>query len=91
MIFLIENMNIPHAFFISLIEPYFILHRKLQIYSKKIKYKQAECQNLTAHSKGSKTLHTDNRNMKTQVPLVASTDVSIGERTNVRYESFLQR
>ena len=39
--------------------------------------KQAECQNLTAHSKGSKTLHTDNRNMKTQVPLVASTDVSI--------------
>ena len=84
-------MTILHAFFISLIEPYFILHRKLQKLSQKLSIKQAECQNLTAHSKGSKTLHTDNRNMKTQVPLVASTDVSIGERTNDRYESFLQR
>ena len=53
--------------------------------------KQAECQNLSAHSNGFETLHIDNRNMKTQVPLVASTDDSIEERTNIRYESFLQR
>ena len=63
-------MNIPHAFFISLIEPYFILHRKLQKLSQKLSIKQAECQNLTAHSKGSKTLHTDNRKMKHRSPLL---------------------
>ena len=74
-------------FLTSLIVLHFVFGKIIQ---KKLSIKQAECQNLTTHSKGSKTLHTDNRNMKTQVPLVASTNVSIGERTNDRYESFLQ-
>ena len=64
----------------------FVLGKLSQILNK-----QAECQNLSAHSNGFEALHIDNRNMKTQVPLVASTDDSIEERTNIRYESFLQK
>ena len=74
-------------FFFSLSILRVVLGKLSQILS----IKQAECQNLSAHSNGFETLHVENRNMKTQVPLVAGTNDSIEERTNIRDESSLTK
>ena len=44
----------------------------ISLQSQILSIKQAKCQNLSTHSNGFETLHIDNRNMKTQVPLVTS-------------------